>query len=69
MKIGQASAHDANSAPVVTTLAGDVADEAVAEAGDDRGEQRQEDEELDHVAVQPFIRLTSSTAIVPRPRK
>ena len=45
MKIGQLSAHDANSAPVVTTLAGDVAERAVAEARDDRREQRQEDDE------------------------
>src|ERR1700719_1142101 len=37
--------------------------------GDDGPEQRQEDDCLDHSRVQPFIRLTSSTAIEPRLRK
>ena len=41
---------------------------AAAEPGDDRREQRQEDDEQDGVH-QPRIRLTSSTAIEPRRRK
>src|SRR5262249_38745085 len=36
---------------------------------DDGAEQRQEDDSLIHVCAQPFIRLTSSTAIEPRLRK
>src|SRR6185369_2032374 len=45
-----------------------LADPAAAEPGDDRGQQRQEDDDEDR-AHQPCIRLTSSTAIEPRRRK
>src|SRR5947209_2184862 len=48
-------------------LRGSLADPAAAEAGDDRGDQRQEDDQLKR--HQPCIRLTSSTAIEPRRRK
>ena len=52
-KIGQLSAQPMNSAPVVSDLGGDVADHAVAEPGDDRREQRQEDDRLDHGCISP----------------
>ena len=45
-----------------------LADPAAAQPGDDRGDQRQEDDE-DERMHQPRIRLTSSTAIEPRRRK
>src|SRR6185369_15280203 len=48
-------------------LRGCIADPAAAKARDDRGEQRQEDDE-DRLHY-PRIRLTSSTAIEPRRRK
>jgi hypothetical protein len=38
------------------------------DACQDGAEQRQEDDCLDHIRAQPFIRLTSSTAIEPRLR-
>ena len=44
-KIGQLRNAPMNSAPVVTTLAGDLADQAAAKPGDDRGEQRQENDD------------------------
>ena len=44
MKIGQLSSAPMNSAPVVSSLAGGLADPAAAEPGDDRGQQRQEDD-------------------------
>jgi hypothetical protein len=37
--------------------------------GEDGAEQRQENDRLIHGGFQPFIRLMSSTAIVPRLRK
>ena len=46
-----------------------ITDRAVRKARNDRREQRQKNDDLDHGARQPFIRLTSSTAMVPRPRK
>src|SRR4030095_5071058 len=45
-----------------------LADQAPAQPGDDRGQQRQENDE-DYRVHQPRIRLTSSTAIEPRRRK
>src|SRR4029453_8070567 len=45
-----------------------LADYAAAQPGDDRGDDRQENDEEDWVH-QPRIRLTSSTAIEPRRRK
>ena len=38
------------------------------QSGDDRADERQEDDCRVHVAAQPFIMLTSSTAIEPRLR-
>ena len=55
---------------VVTSRGGAVADEAAEQAGDERAEQRKEDDRRDtSFTAQPFIRLTSSTAMVPRLRK
>ena len=49
-------------------LGGGLADPAAEQARDDRGDERQEDDEEQGVH-QPCIRLTSSTAIEPRRRK
>ena len=39
------------------------------EAGDERAQERQEDNDLVHAPLQPFMRWMSSTAIEPRLRK
>ena len=50
-------------------LGGYIADGSIGQSGNNRREQRQKYDDLNHGARQPFIRLTSSTAMVPRPRK
>ena len=57
-------AAEAGLAPGCRWLRADERDHA----GDDGAEKRQEDDGFVH-AAQPFIRLTSSTAIEPRLRK
>ena len=50
-------------------LRGDIAQSLVAQPRYDRGDERQENDNLDHARAQPFIWLASSTAMVPRVRK
>ena len=66
-KIGQDSRHDTNSAPVVTSLGNTapnalLANPATIAASNGR-------KTMKRITCYPFIRLTSSTEIVPRLRK
>ncbi len=64
--------HDSTAAitrkPEVTYSRRLGADRAAEQAGDQEAEKRQEDDGLVHASAQPFIMLTSSTAIEPRLR-
>ena len=53
---------------LVAARAASVRAEDGDQSGEDRAEQRQEDNGLNHRTSQPFIRLMSSTAIEPRLR-
>ena len=56
------------SRPVVTIFGAARADPAAENAGDQKAEQRQEDDQIVHGPAQPFSALMSSTAIEPRLR-
>jgi hypothetical protein len=67
LKASTDKAAETNSRPVVISSLGPVADQAAKQARDRGTQKRQEDDCRIH--LQPFIRLTSSTAMVPRLRK
>ena len=65
----QESAAATNRSAVVTISLGAGSDEPPEEAGDQKADEREEDDRVIHAGLQPLIMLTSSTAMVPRLRK